>query len=58
MLGSPLPAAAKADFGTYFVSPSNNAEVSSPVTVKMGVKGLQIRPAGASPLFSRTPFRR
>lgn len=39
-----------ADFGVYWVAPANNASVTSPFTVKMGVKGLELKPACASAL--------
>lgn len=32
--------------GVYFEEPLNNATVHSPFTVKMGVKGMQVKPAG------------
>lgn len=32
--------------GVYFLSPSNGDEVSSPVTVKFGLKGMGVAPAG------------
>jgi hypothetical protein len=42
------PALAKAaDFGVYWVSPANNTTSTSPVAVKFGVKGLDVKPAGA-----------
>ena len=33
------------DFGVYWVEPSDGATVTSPVAVKMGVKGLDVAPA-------------
>jgi Domain of unknown function (DUF4399) len=39
---SPSPAAAK----VYFIEPKNGAEISGPVTVKMGLAGMGVAPAG------------
>ena len=42
------PAFAKAaDFGVYWLSPDDGATLSSPVAAKFGVKGLDVKPAGA-----------
>lgn len=32
----------------YFIAPANNAVVSSPVSVKFGLKGMGVAPAGAN----------
>ncbi|MEW5965030.1 MAG: DUF4399 domain-containing protein [Pseudomonadota bacterium] len=39
---TPAPAGAK----VYFIAPQNGAEVSGPVTVKFGLSGLGVAPAG------------
>jgi hypothetical protein len=39
---SPAPAGAK----VYFIEPKNGAEISGPVTVKMGLSGMGVAPAG------------
>lgn len=39
---SPAPATAK----VFFIEPKNGAEVTSPVTVKMGLEGMEVIPAG------------
>ena len=39
---SPAPAGAK----VYFIEPKDGAEISGPVTVKMGLSGMGIAPAG------------
>lgn len=39
---SPAPANAK----VYFISPANGAEVTNPVTVVFGLKGMGVAPAG------------
>lgn len=39
---TPAPEGAK----VYFISPSNGAEVSSPVNVKFGLSGMGVAPAG------------
>lgn len=41
-LVSPAPEAAE----VYFISPANGAEVSSPVTVRFGLRGMGVAPAG------------
>ena len=47
------PAFAKAaDFGVYWLSPDDGATLSSPVAAKFGVKGLDVKPAGARPLHA------
>lgn len=45
LLSSTLPAHA-ADSSIYIIEPANGAEVSSPVTVKFGLKGMGVAPAG------------
>lgn len=35
-----------ADKGVYFMAPANGATVSSPFTVRFGLKGMEIKPAG------------
>ena len=40
------PNRAPATKGVYFIAPANGATVSSPVAVKFGLKGMDIRPAG------------
>jgi len=37
---------APADAAVYFISPANGAVVTSPVTVKFGLKGIGVAPAG------------
>jgi len=37
--------ASRSDYGVYFVSPAEGATVASPVLLKLGVKGLEVRPA-------------
>lgn len=39
---TPAPAGAK----VYFIAPQNGAEISGPVTVKFGLSGLGVAPAG------------
>lgn len=39
---SPAPAGAK----VFFIEPKNGAEISGPVSVKMGLEGMEIAPAG------------
>ena len=39
---SPSPAGAK----VFFIAPTNGAEISGPVSVKMGISGMEIAPAG------------
>mmetsp|Transcript_17317 Transcript_17317/g.29112 ORF Transcript_17317/g.29112 Transcript_17317/m.29112 type:complete len:199 (-) Transcript_17317:302-898(-) len=49
--GSLAPEAmAKDKVGVYWISPTNNATVESPVKVKMGVKGLEVVPAARGPV--------
>jgi hypothetical protein len=40
--------AAPAGAMVYFISPANNAKVSSPVTVRFGLRGMGVAPAGAT----------
>ena len=39
-------AAVPANAKVFFASPKNGEQVSSPVTIKMGVEGLKVQPAG------------
>jgi len=48
-LAAPPCFAKAADFGVYWLSPADGATVSSPVAAKFGVKGLDVKPAGAPP---------
>jgi hypothetical protein len=41
---TPSPAGAE----VYFVSPANGAEVSSPVTIRFGLRGMGVAPAGVT----------
>ena len=47
LLACPPAFAKAADFGVYWLSPDDGATVSSPVAAKFGVKGLDVKPAGA-----------
>jgi hypothetical protein len=49
LLACPPAFAKAADFGVYWLSPDDGATVSSPVAAKFGVKGLDVKPAGARP---------
>jgi hypothetical protein len=40
--GTPSPAGAK----VFFIEPKDGAEVTSPVTVKFGIEGMEVAPAG------------
>ena len=40
--GTPSPNGAK----VFFIEPKNGAEVTSPVTVKFGIEGMEVAPAG------------
>ncbi|MGQ0672040.1 MAG: DUF4399 domain-containing protein [Hyphomicrobium sp.] len=40
--GTPSPPGAK----VFFIEPQNGAEVTSPVTVKFGIEGMEVVPAG------------
>lgn len=40
--GTPSPAGAK----VFFIEPKDGAEVTSPVTVKFGIEGMEVVPAG------------
>lgn len=47
--GGGLPrTAAPAGAMTYFLSPEHGAQVSSPVTVRFGLRGMGVAPAGAT----------
>ena len=52
LLACPPAFAKAADFGVYWLSPDDGATVSSPVAAKFGVKGLDVKPAGAPPLLT------
>ena len=49
-LAAPPAFAKAADFGVYWLSPDDGATLASPVAAKFGVKGLDVKPAGARPL--------
>jgi hypothetical protein len=40
--------AAPAGAMVYFITPANNAKVTSPVTVRFGLRGMGVAPAGAT----------
>ena len=40
------PSALAGEGAAYFISPENGAAVSSPVTVRMGLRGMGVAPAG------------
>ena len=46
-LAAPPAFAKAADFGVYWLSPAAGATVTNPVKVKVMVKGLDVKPAGA-----------
>jgi uncharacterized protein DUF4399 len=47
--GAALPrTASPAGATVYFISPTNSAKVTSPVTVRFGLRGMGVAPAGAT----------
>ncbi len=48
LLVSMLAACGQDKAAVYFIEPAHGAEVKSPVTVKFGLKGMQVAPAGTT----------